>query len=338
VSKQLSIIIPFANEFPMVEFTVQSVLLELKDIDSEIIVVDNYCPELDKQKVGEIFCGSCMNDIPVFRSKDKGGEVMQQKASKVANLKYIAYPNKLSHWNAKNVGVKASEGKNLLFLDAHVIPSPGSLKAIFSYYVDHYTELNGTLHLPLAYMLANQSLIYSLETNPTKGFYHYTFANYRKEEKPYKVPVMSTCGMLISRELYDLVGGWPSELGIYGGGENFINFTLAVLGKDKHIMTTGPLYHFADSRGYFYNYDDFIRNRTIAVYMAAGKEAAHRFIENCQGNKDILEKIYQGVVSKTKTHRDLVKSRQQMSINEWLEKMKTEGLWDGKISTKEFVS
>jgi len=338
MSKQLSIVIPFANEHPMIMFTIQSVLEEIKDLDAELIVIDNYCSELEKQTVGEEFCPGCMQDIKIFRTRDKGGSEIQKKVNRNPKLKYISYPDKLSHWCAKNKGVLSSEGLFLLFLDAHVIPSTGSIKAMYEYYNTHYEELNGSIHLPLAYMLDNNILTYRLETNPAKGFYHYQFAGYRNEPKPYKVPVMSSCGMMISRELFDLYGGWPTEYGIYGGGENYVNFVMAILGKDKHIMNTGPLYHYADKRGYYYNYDDFIRNRTIAVYMVAGEEAAHLFVKNCQGNQNILENICRDVVSKTADHKKLIESRQQMTIGEWLEKMKIEGLWDGVLSTKEYVS
>jgi len=339
MSKQLSVIVPYCNEFPAIMFTVQSVLEQIRNIDGEVVVVDNYChKDLNKQKVGETFCPSCIENVDILRTPDKGGQVMQEKAKNLPNLKYVRYSEKLSHWNAKNAGVAASEGKILLFLDAHVVPGGNSLTPMFDYYINNYEALNGTLHLPLAYMLANTSLIYKFESNPEKGFYHYQFSVYKLEDKPRKVAVMSTCGMMISRELYDLLGGWPKELGIYGGGENFINFSLAILGKDKHIMNTRSLSHFADERGYHYNYDDFIRNRTISVYITAGKDAAHRFIRNCKGNPEILEKIYQNVLATNKEHKNHIVSKQQMSISEWMEKIKKEGLWDGVLSTKEYVS
>jgi glycosyltransferase involved in cell wall biosynthesis len=341
-SNKLSIIIPFVNEHPQVAFTIQVVLEELKnsDINFEIIAVNNYTKEVDNQKLREELCPFCMHPVEVFRTEDKGGEFLNDKVKHNSQLKYIKYDKKLSHWNAKNEGVKNSIGNILLFLDAHVIPSQGSIKTMFNYYIKHYETLNGTLHLPLAYLLSKsgQELIYKIETDPNRGFYHYTFSSYRKEAQPYKVPCMSTCGMMMSRELYDLLGGWPTELGIYGGGENFINYTLAVLGKNKWIMTTGPLYHYADSRGYFYNYDDFVRNRTIATYMFAGEEVAHLFARHCQGNMDILEKIYQDAITKTTIHRKLIEDAQQLSIDEWLAKMKLEGMWDGNISKREWVS
>lgn len=338
----LSIIIPFCNEHPQVAFTIQTVLEELKQLDAlfEIIAIDNYCKEVSEQKLNDELCPFCMHPFEVFRTQDKGGEYLQDKVKNNPNLKYIKYDKKLSHWNAKNAGVSASKGDVLLFLDAHVVPSIGSIREMYDYYIQHYEALNGTLHLPLSYLLSSkgQELIYNIDTDPSRGFYHYTFSGYKKMAEPYKVPCMSTCGMMMHRELYDLLGGWPSELGIYGGGENFINYSLAVLGKNKWIMTTEPLYHYAESRGYFYNYDDFVRNRIIATYMFAGEDAAHLFAKNCQGNIEILEKIYEDAISKTQYHRKLIQDRQQLSINEWLSKMRVEGLWNGAISKRQWVS
>ena len=49
--KDLSIIIPYANEYPMVIFTIRALIEELKHkIDFEVIAIDNYCDELEQQK------------------------------------------------------------------------------------------------------------------------------------------------------------------------------------------------------------------------------------------------------------------------------------------------
>lgn len=339
---KLSVIIPFCNEYPQVAFTVQAVLEELKQFTApyEIVVVDNYCKEVSQQKVKDEFCSFCMHPFEILRTSDKGGEFLKEKAKKNPHIKYVEYRDKLSHWNAKNVGVKASTGNIFLFLDAHVVPSQGSIRDMFRYYVNNYTKLNGTLHLPLAYLLAgeNQELIYSFLANPEKGFYHYTFSSYRKEKTPYEVACMSTCGMMISREIYNLLGGWPDSLHIYGGGENFLNFTLAVLDKKKWIMTTGPLYHYASDRGYYYNYDSFIKNRMIATYLFAGEEAAHKFARNCQGSLGILERLFREAVDENIEHRKLILSRQQMTISEWMIKIKERSFWNGLIDEREYVS
>ena len=303
---KLSIICPFVCEYPQVMFTVQNIAQDLIGrVDFEFIAINNYCEEVKKQG----------------REEDKGGESI--KACQRGNpwLKYLEYKDKLSHWQSKNLGVKHSTGDILWFVDAHCVIARNSLFDMFNYYVEHKEELNGSIHLPLTYKILEwHRLIYKLGGEPEKGDLHYSFTGYRDELEPYEVPCMSTCGMMISRELYDYFGGWPVELGIYGGGENFINYTLAVLGKKKWIMPGGSLFHHGEKRGYHWNGDDMIRNRFIANYMFGGDKWLSLMRDNRKGKKEVLQSIYENVKATCKEHRELIKSRQAISIEDWLNK------------------
>ena len=110
---ELSIIVPFVNEYPQVSFTLRSIIEELDDrVDWEIIAINNYSQKVADQK----------------RPEDKGGEHVQNLARlHGGRLKYIKWDEKLSHWNAKNVGVAASSGKFLCFIDAHCIVGRNAL-------------------------------------------------------------------------------------------------------------------------------------------------------------------------------------------------------------------
>lgn len=305
---KLSVIVPMVGEFPQSAFTLNSIYCELwnSGIDFEVIMIDNWCKEVESQG----------------RKQDKGYAYLVDKVPLHPWLKVLKYEKKLSHWQAKNFGVQNSTGDILWFCDAHCIISKDALVKMFNYYVENYAGLNGTLHLPLSYLLdkPGHELIYKLVLNLEKGDVHYSFTRYRAAEEPYKVPCMSTCGMMMSRELYDELGGWPAELGIYGGGENFINFTLAVLGRDKNIMPGLPLFHFADKRGYSWNYDDWVRNRCIATYCFGGEEFAQRFMKNVKGRPVVLEKIYYDVVRKVRPQRELLEKKQVISIEDWTKK------------------
>lgn len=335
---KLSVIIPFCNEYPAVVFTVQSVLNEIKALNAEVVVINNFCEEVSKQLDREEFCPNCLQNFNKFREEDKGGSFLKECSKNIHNLKYVIYNKSLSHWNAKNEGVKHSTGDILLFLDAHVIPSKNSIIKMFDYYTSFYDKINGTLHLPLSYLLAKpgRELVYSLVTNPEKGFYHYSFSKHKNTKIPYEVAVMSTCGMIMSREIFDCLGGWPN-LHIYGGGEHFINFTTAILGFKKWIMNTEPLWHYAEKRGYNYIYDSFVKNRMIATYLFAGEEAAYTFAKNCRGNIDILKKLCKEAIEENKSRKKFIESKQVISINDWLQDMKNRNLWDGSISSKQFV-
>jgi glycosyltransferase involved in cell wall biosynthesis len=303
---------------PQIAFTVQNLYCELnrRVKDFEIIVIDNYCDELQAQfdKQGT--------------KRDKGSEYMQSLANKDRPwLKYLTYNERLSHWQAKNLGVQNSTGEFLFFCDSHCIIDNNSLFNMYEYYKNHWQELNGTLHLPISYLLERDhlNLIYKLVTDVERGVVHYSFTRYREATTPYQVPCMSTCGMMMHRSIYDLLGGWPTELEIYGGGEHFINFTMAILGKTINIYPNATIYHYAAPRGYFWNYVSYHRNRCIATYMFGGEQWAYRYImgikpHNASGDA-MKESIFSTVAGSKACikHRQLIQSRQTKTIATWLQ-------------------
>lgn len=304
---ELSIIIPFVREYPQVAFTANNLFCELwrSGIDFEIIVVDNWCKELADQQ---------------GLQPDKGSDYMKAICEGRSWLKYLHYDKKLSHWQAKNLGVKNSTGQFLLFVDSHCIVSKNSIVEMFNFYKKWHEQLHGTLHLPLAYMLEKPGLelIYKLVQDIEHGIVHYSFTRHRIRNAVHRMPCMSTCGMMMTRKIYNKLGGWPEELGIYGGGENFINFTLATMGYNINIFPADPLYHFADKRGYSWNYTDFHRNRIISSYMYGGYHIAKLYAESTKGRPGVFNRILNEVVEKCQEHRDHVKESQVCSIEEWV--------------------
>lgn len=318
---------PCANEYPMVNFTINNIYCELykSGIDFEIIVIDNWCEEMGKQKVEREVNGEM---IHVSRGRDKTKETLSHISPKHPFVKYIEFPDKFGHWNAKNAGIAASTGKILWFVDAHCIVSKNALVNLYRTYIDNYEIINGTLHLPLGYMLERpgKELLYKFCHRPAKHDWHYTFTSYgsvQKLQSPtaawWPVPVMSTCGMMMSRTIYEELGGWPKELGIYGGGENFINFTLAVLGRQVNILPGLPLYHYADKRGYNWNYTDYHRNRIVSTWLFAGKHHAMAYMDELRGNYDVWQKVWKGLLESEslRAHHAHLQPLKKMSIEDW---------------------
>lgn len=305
----LSIIIPGCNEFPQHAFTIQSVITTLKytDLKWEVIYVDN------KSK---------------YEVKNK--EKLAFLNGKARNwLKTVHWNDKLSHWCAKNVGIENTTGKVLLFMDAHCIVEPNAIYDMWNYYVENYDEINGSLHMPISYMLdrPGTELVYQCLYERQKGIVHYSFRRMFERSKVFKVPCMSTCGMMMSRDIMENeLGKWPWELGIYGGGENFINYVLAVLGRDVNIWPYNPIHHYAFDRGYSWNYDDWVRNRMIAIYMAGGEEWIDLFrsglIELGKGRPEVLKKIRDDVVAKCDQQRADIKKKAVLTLEEWFEGVK----------------
>lgn len=305
---ELSVIIPFVNEWPHILYTVASITEELRDrVDYELLLVDNFCDEVASQNYAD-------------KSHDYFADHSIQKVLAQSNIKVFNYKEKLSHWQAKNLGVANAQGQFLFFCDAHCSISRNSLFDMFQYYKKHH--IDGSLHLPLTYqLLDSRRLMYGLVTEPEKGVVHYRFVTYpgnKNNGTHFKVSCMSTCGMMITRDIYKLMGGWPVELGIYGGGENFFNFTLAVLGKTINMFATAPLKHHGDRRKYCWNHNDYVRNRCIATYIFGGKAWAKRYMRHAKGHDKVLSAILADVLEKCRDHRELIKSRQEISVEDWL--------------------
>lgn len=341
---KLSIIVPYVNEYPQVMFTIRNLGEELRDrTDFEIITVNNYCPEVETQhkaqtaieleklqahllKTGYRSDGHLKAIFDLVMNsfeEDKGGGSLKACSRGHQWLQYFEYKDKLSHWNSKRFGCDQATGDYLMFVDSHCIVGRDSIYNMFKYYVEHEEEINGTLHLPLTYKILEwHRLIYKLVVERYEGKpagIHYTFSAFRPEENPYEVPCMSTCGMMMSKKIYNELGGWPSELGIYGGGENFMNYTLAVLGYKKWIYPNGVLCHHGEKRGYSWNYDDHIRNRILATYLFGGKEVGNRFISIAKGRPEVLKRMFDEVIVKCKNQREHIKARQKMTIDEWVQ-------------------
>jgi len=352
MNKKISVIMPFVNEWPQIAFTIRAVREELEGFcDYEIIAIDNYCKEVEEQ--GQVpdraHDGYVLNKkrIPMYgetihpEAQYSQGHIKAQ-AYQHDWLKYYSYDSKLSHWNAKNYGVSKSTGEILLFLDAHVMPSYHSLVYAACYYnamMGHKEFQNDTLHLPLSYhILENKRLAYKLVYQPRLGNVHYSFTSFLEKDgeepgiseclgpdnlKEYitELPCMSTCGMFMSRKLYDKLGGWPEVMGIYGGGENFINFSLAIIGGRKFISNYGTLHHHGDRRNYHYNWADYHTNRMAATHCFGGMEWVNKYrtaLGN-PGNKGVNMMLERAVMG-THDHRRNLKENQVLGIEEWASK------------------
>ena len=81
--------------YPQVILTVRSLIEEFRDrIDFEILAIDNWCPDMNTQE----------------KKPDRSGEVIAGSVrANAPYLKYLIYADKLSHWNAKNVGIKYAQ-------------------------------------------------------------------------------------------------------------------------------------------------------------------------------------------------------------------------------------
>jgi glycosyltransferase involved in cell wall biosynthesis len=310
----LSIIIPYFQEHPQLIFTLQSIANELtyNEIEHQIVLIDNSpTPQSD--------CWELDSTLYIQQKKDHG---------MLLNVDVYKYADTLSHWQAKNMGIDHAYGDVLLFLDAHVVIYPGVIKKMIECF--HQLPEHSLLHMPITYMLEDgmkDALIYELVTDLEKGIIDYRFTKFDSYQ-PYvvAVPCMSTCGMMVSKKtMLDKFLKWPTLLGSYSGGEQYINFVGAVLGIRKFVLNAGSLFHYAAPRSYELVYEDVYRNRAVATFLFGGKDLFNRYLDNLTRLKRgrisprIINKIRMELIenAEMQERRNFIKENTMIEIIDW---------------------
>ena len=314
---ELSVIVPFVREWPQVAFTLRSIHEELEGIEHEVLAIDNLQSNMEEDRGTGMVKG-------MANQWTKAGDPW---------LKYYHKNDKLSHWQCKNFGIQKATAPIIWFVDSHCIVGRDAARTMYHFYKRNWEVLDGSIHLPLTYhILEQRQLIYKAVVDVTKGDYAYSFNTYIPSswEQVQEVPVMSTCGMMIHKQYLEQLGGWPKELGIYSGGEHFLNYCQAILGLKKYIWKANPLTHHGDRRGYSWNHYDQRRNRAIACYMVGGEKLMNKWVDECAKlSPNESKRVKNNIMATCKKHRDHIRSQQMMEIEEWLDKWKGHSLLQG---------
>lgn len=321
--KELSIIIPYIQEYPQILFTIRSIHEELRDIPHEIIAIDNLCEAAKQQLINK--------HIPIDRGhqhiKDGADVKSLVKSMSVGKdwLKYIHYDEYFSCWQSRNQGIINAEADIVMFIDAHCVPSRDSISGMFSYYKENWHELNGSIHLPLTYhILEDKKLIYKFVYNKFNGRCEYSFSNLNRDGI-FEVPCMSSCGLMLHKSYFDMMGLFP-QTGIYAGGEHFFNYVFSIMGKKKWIYAKDnvALHHHGEKRDYNYTWGCYQYNRAVANYMFGDEEWLNLYVNSLQIDNNAKKKIIGDVLGKESNikQRDMIKTHQVISIEDWADKWK----------------
>jgi len=346
---EVSVIMPFCNEAQNVVFTTQALIEELNGFCKyEIILIDNMSDWYIQCSVKNEF-------MPLMEGKERpypirsraffmgppgskrDGSIINTMFFRKGIVKYLQYDVKQGHWNAKNHGIRNSKGKYLFFLDAHCIMNRDGLRSMIQFLRDNENEKIGGVHAYINYMLDSRSLEYRVQRDK---FFGYQFCTHQQEEyfengkrklrwptKPYKVCVMSTCGMLSPRTVIADLGGWNPEFGIYCGGEGYMNFKQSTCGYHHWIQPKAKCWHWAEKRGYQYWHKDFVRNEMIAAFINGGEKALQFCVDGRGGNAGLHE-LADDVREKCLDEHEYIKSRQIESLEEYFNRWeKTPGVW-----------
>jgi len=263
---EVSIIIPSRNEFKNLIWTLQGLQLELQDVDYEIIVVLNQCEEKEQERLLKYW--------PVSTGR----------------LKVLAYDEKPSCWQARNFGASQARGDYLLFCDSHVLLTPGSLRGALKY----HREFKGILHFGINYWLDHpERTLFQYKWQPQKFWGAWT--RIKPEPPDYRILMSGLAGTMIDRSIFQELGGFHPALGIYGGGEPYLDLKTQMHGYQVRCHPDYQLYHLAERRGYCWNNDDLWRNFMIASYALGGNEylkpVYDHYHDVCNGHQKYIDRL-----------------------------------------------
>ena len=233
----LSVVIPARNEHPAATFTLQAIWdqLEGSGLEWETILVDN----LSNDKTGT-FC------------KDR---YWHAKGKHII----VRYDEHGSCWGARNAGCSIARGRILFLFDAHIVPS----RDLFAQQLQLFKERPSAtiVYTPVIWMgdsRCHTAYGYSLGENNghMRSKFWGSWTKRRRQAEPYTIPMSGTAGIAIRREHYERIGGWPTPLSIYGGGEQWMSLATWMLGGECWIHPDTYVYHLADTRKYSTSEDE----------------------------------------------------------------------------------
>ena len=337
-SNRVSVIISARNEYPQIAMTIDNFMLDFYQSgieEWEIIIADN---------------GSTDNTSLFFKYAwadpyAKGSRIQRPKELKYGprglvtegKVRFV-YDPIFSNVGARHKAVKYARYENIIFADAHISLKPLTTK----YVIETLNKHQGVVHVPIAWMGASVQ-------RPHAGI-QYTYKIGEKiwgtwnfaqvSEDPFYIPVSGHAFIAVKKKQYEDFGGYDTHQRVYGGGENYLDTLYWLLGSTVMVDPRGLIFHLSAGRGYSYDTNSLIHNMILTAYTLGDFKWAERillaYLNKPGTDKEFLKEIYDSAIEEGKEKRDLISSRQIMTIDELL-KVDAIHDCDGSCRGKKFV-
>lgn len=209
---------------------VNSIIEKTKDIDYEIIVVDN-------------------------DSQDNSKEIIEKEVGN--QIVFIESHENLGFGKGNNLGFKYAQGKYLFFLNSDTILINNAIKILYDYITSHKNIgiVGGNLYTvdlqPSPSFSMNFDNIEDYKDNSkwltilkNKLFRHKKKKNivFNETDKPLKVGYVFGTDMMMKKSLFDSIGGFDSDFFMYAEEED-LSYRIVELGKEIWSIPDAKIIH-----------------------------------------------------------------------------------------------
>lgn len=305
----VSVIIPARNEFPNIIHTVQSILNDLSSFlsptDFEIII-----------------CNNASDDWYVGDQRKRAVHGTTEYLSAMGGfsrrvIRYLYDPIAGNH-STRNKGARMARGKYLFFSDAHMAYKPG----YFQRMIRAIDETGGIVHGAISWLGAYPvdkatGYAYTVKLgDEIRG----TWNNYKLTDDYWYIPMQGHCCLGVLREQFLKFGGYPEYHRCYGGGEFYLDSKWWMFGSTVAVDPQAVGYHLRSTRGYSYNYNDYIHN-VLAIGVALGMDlwAERAYINWCRkGNLETMNRLWGEAQIETVADKEFISKNKVRDFNSLL--------------------
>ena len=322
-----SVISPHINDYPHLWFcthaNLEHIRHDYKPGEFEFIVVDNGSRDEVLRLVRRLM--GTRNRL--------GKEQPIPGLPKKYPRKFIEIPHQLHSKPAMNIAAYLAEGEYLAFFDSHAFGDRDFFKTAADFLDDNPNV--AVLHSPISWS--------GWHTSPNVRGHQYklkledrfwgAWRAHRKSENPYPIGASGNTGMVIRRDAYYHMKGFPSMLRQYGGGEPYIDILTWMFGYEVYVHPQMHCYHFAlaRSRDYARSWMTFFRNVCLSAYICGGEKYSKPLLNNAlEDHPDRKIKyimLYNEALKFGRLRRKFVKENAKYTLDEVQELWKEQNIF-----------
>ncbi len=312
---EISFIVPARNEEKALPDVLEGLARDLADHVYEVIIVDDASEKVLSREI------KIAGPVQIWRNTERLGVA-----------------------KSANIGARKASGEILIFLDAHVLLSKGWVKKLLAHKDLLPVSVLGAAIQPLYDLKTFSKMVYSKQADKIPAgeiYYGYQVdgfpdpvirKNFKKESSgPFKVPYVSACSLIVSKELFLQIGGFEEEFTGFGSVQD-LEFCMRAwaLGYEVNVIPSITCYHcyYGDSlKGknkdgtahplQSSKYDHSLENAVRAYYLHASEELFGLFLKRHETHREFKPNLDSLINEALKKRRILIDQKRKRP-GEWV--------------------